>query len=418
MPQYSLSRYLVETQIVLQKALRRMTEKSNIPVRSDATDYGVSRFFHNQTFHFQTLRALNDIAANGADLNEVLTAISTIPDGDTNAWFDAFSSLAMRTEDRIRACADPLSNGYAWLRAHNYWRTAEFLLRSDDPRRKNTWIREIAAFDNGLKLAGIAHERFTIPYEAGCLRGILYPGPDGWQKKPLIVLVGGYDSTLEELYFVLAKAAHDRGYGVLTYEGPGQGGVLREYGLTFTPEWEKPTAAILDYFEATQFRPEKIILVGMSMGGYLAPRAAAFDPRITGVVAYDVLFDMGSIAERYATLAQNPEASKNPDLVWAVDNALWTLGVRTLPEAVGAIRPYTLQDVAAKITADVLILVGEHDHFIPASQADDFSKACTAAKSVETVTFDTLSGGAEHCQLGAQTLWHAAFFSWMIRKFS
>ncbi|QHC36798.1 S9 family peptidase [Komagataeibacter xylinus] len=394
-----------------------MTDTLNTPAPSESVDHGVSRFFRNQTFHFQTLRALNDIAANGADLNEVLTAISAIPDGDTKAWFDAFSALAIRTEERIPACADRLSNGHAWLRAHNYWRTAEFLLRSDDPHRKIAWTREIAAFDNGLKLAGIACERFTVPYGTGHLRGILYPGPDGWQKKPLIVLVGGYDSTLEELYFVLAKAAYDRGYGVLTYEGPGQGGVLREYGLTFTPEWEKPTAAILDYFEATQFRPEKTVLVGMSMGGYLAPRAAAFDPRISGVVAYDVLFDMGSIADRYAALAQNPDAAKNPDLVWAVDNACWTLGVRTLSEAVEAIRPYTLKDVARKITADVLIFVGEHDHFVPVSQADDFTKACTAARSIETVTFDTLSGGAEHCQLGAQTLWHAAFFSWMIQKF-
>ncbi|AQU88671.1 dipeptidyl aminopeptidase [Komagataeibacter nataicola] len=395
-----------------------MTDVSNSPAAAETVDHGLSRFFRNQTFHFQTLRALNDIAANGADLNEVLTAISTIPDGDTDAWFNAFSALAIRTEDRIPACADPLSKGYAWLRAHNYWRTAEFLLRPDDTRRKTAWTREIAAFDNGLKLTGIVHERFTIPYETGCLRGIFYPGPDGWQKKPLVVLVGGYDSTLEELYFVLVKAAHDRGYGVLTYEGPGQGGVLREYGLTFTPEWEKPTSAILDHFEATGFRPEKTVLVGMSMGGYLAPRAAAFDTRITGVVAYDVLFDMGSIADRYAALALNPAAMKNPDLVWALDNACWTLGVSTLPEAVAAMRPYTLRDVAGRITADVLILVGEHDHFIPASQAEDFGKTCTAARSVETVTFNTLSGGAEHCQLGAQTLWHAAFFSWMVRRFS
>ncbi|WP_308718798.1 hypothetical protein [Komagataeibacter xylinus] len=74
--------------------------------------------------------------------------------------------------------------------------------------------------------------------------------------------------------------------------------------------------------------------------------------------------------------------------------------------------------MARKITADVLILVGEHDHFVPVSQADDFAKACTTARSVETVTFATLSGGAEHCQLGAQTLWHATFFSWLISKFS
>jgi pimeloyl-ACP methyl ester carboxylesterase len=75
--------------------------------------------------------------------------------------------------------------------------------------------------------------------------------------------------------------------------------VLRRQGLTFT-HWEKPTGAVLDAFLADHARPEKIVLVGMSMGGYLAPRAAAFDERFDGVVAYDVFFDMGATARRYA----------------------------------------------------------------------------------------------------------------------
>jgi alpha-beta hydrolase superfamily lysophospholipase len=85
---------------------------------------------------------------------------------------------------------------------------------------------------------------------------------------------------------VLVKNAHEHGYGVLTYDGPGQGSVLRRQGLTFT-HWEKPTGAVLDAFLADHARPEKIVPVGMSMGGYLAPRAAAFDERFDGVVAYD-----------------------------------------------------------------------------------------------------------------------------------
>ncbi|ARW16045.1 alpha/beta hydrolase family protein [Komagataeibacter europaeus] len=380
-------------------------------------DHGLSRFFRNQTFHFQTLRTLNHIAAGGADLNEVLMAISQIADGDSNGWYTQFSALATRTEDRIPHCADPLSRGHAWLRAHNYWRTAEFLLSPHDPRRQTAWTRQVAAFDNGMRLSAITYERFTVPYENGQLRGIVYPGPSGWQARPLIVLGGGYDSTLEELYFVLVKAAHDRGYGVLTYEGPGQGEALRQYGLPFTPQWEKPTAAVLDHFQANWFTPRRTVLVGMSMGGYLAPRVAAFDGRIDGVVAYDVFFDMGSVAQRYAAAARDPDAMKNPDIAWALDNALWTLGVSTLEQVLDALKAYTLAGVAEKITADVLTLVGERDHFIPASQADDFARACTHARSVETVMFDVLSGGAEHCQLGAPTLWHAAFFDWMVRKF-
>ncbi|GAN59620.1 hypothetical dipeptidyl aminopeptidase/ acylaminoacyl-peptidase related protein [Acetobacter cibinongensis] len=380
--------------------------------------FGTTRFFANQTFHFQTLRVLNDIAANGADLNEVLLTIGSIEEGNTDCWYQKFAELAERTQARIPGCMDRLSTAYAWLRAHNYWRTAEFLLTPQDPRRLTAWANQIAAFDQGLTVAGVPYTRLSVPYEGASLRAIVYSGPEGWEKRPLIVCCGGYDSTLEELYFVLVKAAYDRGYGVLTYEGPGQGAALRVHGLTFTPAWEKPTRAVLDMFEQTYFTAAKTILVGMSMGGYLAPRAAAFEPRLDGVVAYDVFFDMGSVAQRYAQSAQTAEARNNPDITWAIDNAFWTLGVNTLDAVITALQQYSLAPVAAAITCDVLTLVGEKDHFIPASQAQDFEAACTHARSCETVYYDRPSGGAEHCQLGAQTLWHATFFDWMARKFS
>lgn len=129
-----------------------------------------------------------------------------------------------------------------------------------------------------------------MPYENGAIRAIFYPGPDEWENKPLIVFVGGEDSTLEELYFALVPAAHRRGYGVLTYEGPGQGAALREHGPFFTPQWEKPNAAVFDAYLGSHAKPSLIVLVGMSMGGYLAARAAAFEPRIDAVVSFDVMF--------------------------------------------------------------------------------------------------------------------------------
>ena len=67
--------------------------------------------------------------------------------------------------------------------------------------------------------------------------------------------------------------------GTLCCDGPGQGSALRDQGLTFIHQWEKPTAAVIDAFLAGHSRPSKIVIVGMSMGGYLAPRAAAFDER-------------------------------------------------------------------------------------------------------------------------------------------
>lgn len=131
-----------------------------------------------------------------------------------------------------------------------------------------SWERTLAYFHSGLDALGIHYEYFNVPYESGSLRALYLPGPAGSETKPLLMVVGGFDSILEELYPVLGKAANDRGYSILLYEGPGQGEALRKYGLRYTAEWEKPNTAMLDEFLRTHAKPSKIVLIGMSMGGY------------------------------------------------------------------------------------------------------------------------------------------------------
>ena len=239
------------------------------PARGSAGVLGIRRLFADPEYHFQALRVLNEVANDGADVTECLETIGLIHGGDASGWYDAWAATAQRNFARAEGARDQVSKGLAYLRAHNYWRTAEFLLQPDDVRRPPAWTAQVDAFDRGLQALGTVHERTTIPYEKGALRTLFYPGPDGWESKPLIVFVGGADSTLEELYFELVPAAHRRGYAVLTYEGPGQGAALREHGLFFTPEWEKPNAAVLDAYLRTHAKPPSIVLIGMSMGGYL-----------------------------------------------------------------------------------------------------------------------------------------------------
>jgi pimeloyl-ACP methyl ester carboxylesterase len=249
----------------------------------------------------------------------------------------------------------------------------------------------------------------------------------------LIVICGGFDSTLEELYFVVVAAGLERGYSVLAYEGPGQGSIIREQGVPFTHEWERPTGAVLDEYLRTHPRHPKTILIGMSLGGYLAPRAAAFDDRIDGVVAYDVFYDFGAISSRSVpplafwldrhgqrsllNLILKLIATFSPYLKWAVQNSMWVMGSSDPIDTVKALSAYTLENVAQRITGDVLILAGREDHFVPAEQIKQFEASLTRARSVTTVVYDRETGGAEHCQLGASALWQATFFDWLAEKF-
>ena len=306
------------------------------------------RFFRDQAFHFQTLRTVNSICAEGADTGEVLQTISNIREGDTESWFTAWESTASRLIERAARIQDPRSRGQTLLRAHNYLRTAEFFLQPSDARRPVAFQRNVEAFESGLDFLLVVRERTQIPYKSGHLNAIFYPGlptnstNPAIPAKPLLVVCGGFDSTLEELYFVLVPAAHQRGFAVLKFEGPGQGAVLREQKLAFTHEWELPTAAVLDAHFVAHPCQAKTIFIGMSMGGYLAPRAAAFDSRIDGVVAFDVLFDFGAVARatvpplalwlraRHADALLNLlikiKAWFSPGFAWSVANGQWVLG--------------------------------------------------------------------------------------------
>jgi pimeloyl-ACP methyl ester carboxylesterase len=375
------------------------------------------RFFANQTFHFETLRNAGYIVSNFADLGEVLETVKVIAEGDVQSWYTAWEATADRVLSLAERTQDPLSKGGAYMRASTYQRTAEFLLPPDDPKRPESFQKTGNYFFKGLDTLGVRYERITVPYGAGNLRALYYPGPQGAETKPLIMFGGGFDSIIEEYYPNFAEAAFKRGYSVLTYEGPGQGQALRKYGLTYTPEWEKPVTAALDEFLHTHAKPSKIVLIGMSMGGYFAPRAAAFEERIDGVVAYDTMYDFGAVAGPLMAAAKNPLALNNISVSWAYRNALWTMGTKNVDETTKACAAYTLAPVADRIRQDVLILAGMDDHFVPIHQTADFEKALLNARSVTTRIFDQPSGGAGHCQGGALTLYQAAVFDWLLEKF-
>jgi alpha-beta hydrolase superfamily lysophospholipase len=395
-------------------------------------DRGRAAFFKDASYNFEAVRVLNDVAAAGGDSGEALRAISDITAGNADSWFTAWSAAGERTLAAVQHLRDAQARGNALLRAHTYFRTAEFFLPPDDARRQQAYRKNVTAFYQGLDAQSVLYERNAIAFGSHHLNSVYYPGPAGAQDRPLLVVVGGYDSTLEELYLGIGAAAHQRGYSVLTYEGPGQGAVLREQGLTMQADWEKPNAAMLDAFLATHAKPRKIVLLGESLGGYLAPRAAAFDARIDGVVAYDIWYDGYAIATRHVpsfvfwlhdhghdavleTLARrNPDSGSR----WALANGQWVFGVHGMFAVLDAFKAYRLAPVAARITQDVLLLAGTEDHFVPIEQLEMTRNALTAARSVTAVSFDRDSGGALHCQIGAPSLWQGALFDWMTAKFA
>ena len=135
----------------------------------------------------------------------------------------------------------------AFLRASNYYRMAVFFLAPDDSRRMYTFEKSRIAFWQFLELFGLCVEGVCIPYEGTMLPGYFYRVDASNEVRPTLVALGGFDSTGEELYFFPAAAALQRGYNVLTFEGPGQGEPLRVEYLPARHDYEFPVGAAVDY---------------------------------------------------------------------------------------------------------------------------------------------------------------------------
>lgn len=383
-------------------------------------------FSPTTTFHFETVRALWAAPFNGADYGEVAATVAWIKSGDFESWYRRWSGLADAVHTRAQRLTDSVSRGKALLRASGYARCAEFYLDPADPRRRERTAHIRDWFDHSLAMLGVDATRSTVPFDGGALETIFLRCPRPGARDVLVVH-GGFDSIAEELYFTIGAGALERGYHVLIFDGPGQGRSLREHGLRFIPEWERPVAAVLDTLEA-RCDPGAVIGVGISFGGHLIARAASVEKRYDGIVLFDYF---PGILEAFSHLAPGlvrrhvagmPRwlqplvrlmARVNPNLRWALRHARWTFGIDSLPELVAEMARYDERAWAGEITTDVLVLLGEAEHFFDPHLGHRFARRLTRARSVTVHEFPAAEGGGLHCQNGAAHLPHEVIFDWI-----
>lgn len=403
--------------------------------------------FKSDILDYQTLRAMAYTTYGGAEPGEVLVTAERIDSTSPDEWHAEWSRTAQRVrgvaEDADEAGNHRTARG-AYFRAHTYFRTAEFFLSPDDERRPPTYEQSVSAFRTGADLLPRPPERLSIAYEGTSLPGYLFLPDSGMQEAgsadwtgetggavtpfPTVVCLGGFDSICEELYFACGvPEALARGYAVVCFEGPGQGAPLREDGLTARPDWEHVVGPVLDDLaRRAELDADRFALIGLSFGGYYAPRAAAFDDRVAACVAFDHMHDLYR-----AAAGESPRAAvllqRVPDGVidavaalgecfsaesrWLMDNGRWVFGVESAAEYMRTIQKYSLTGLAGKIECPTLVLAGEDDHFVPVDLADEF--AGEIGNSATLRIFDTGSGAGEHCQSGNLSLACGVIYDWL-----
>jgi len=361
-------------------------------------------FPHNYSWS----QSVNICLSAGGQINEIDEACAPLkeiskPEGDSAqwAWYQNWKKLATRLEELARHDEEVghyLSAGRKYLRATIYYIMAERMVSNRDPRKLETYTKVLDTFKKGTQLGRHPVEFVDIAFNNHALPGLFVPA-FGSKRAPCMIHFDGFDGLKEMLYLSIPdEEFRKRGIALLIVDHPGVGGALRLHNLPLTPFTEGVAGACVDYLEGrTDVDPERIGIVGISLGGYYAPRAAAFEKRLKCCVAWGGVWNWQEAREWRMTQEKQPSSVPPFQL-------LWVTGKDTVEEANEVADKMTLEGVADKITCPLLVLHGENDRLIPLRMAEKTIDEAINSPARKLKVFFQAEGGAEHVQADNMTL--------------
>ena len=326
---------------------------------------------------------------------------------------EQITRLAQQLADRFESegDADP-----AW----RLYELAAFYLGADDPRKHRFIDAMSRSFDEARR--GLALTRHAVPYRGGELTAMRWEAdPADRAQAPAgtpttLIMMNGFDGYAEE---IIDFASHfpTRPFDIIAFDGPGQGHTVLA-GMPLEPEWEQPTDAVLDYFGI-----ESAATLGVSFGGYLVTRAAAHCPRITHVIAFDMMYRLldgltvplpRALRPFANAVIENPRPARlidaalrvaprfSADLAWKLQQASHLTGLSRPSEVLRAFGNYTMEPLEGRITQPCLVLAGDADQYVPFERLGDVRRTLRNAESLEVRAFRHTQDPdmAQHCQIG------------------
>jgi len=287
--------------------------------------------------------------ANGvplADFQEVTAGIAR-----WESWCEAWCArgkVHQALGERALAAGYRLSAGAHLNRAALCYHFAKFLFVNDYEQMRAAHRDAVACRTRALALIDPPGERVAIPHAGTRLYGILRK-PAGAAQPPIVVMCMGLDSAKEEMESN-ENVFLDRGMATLTFDGPGQGEA--EYELPIRGDYEAAVKSVADWVEQrSDIDASRIGLWGVSLGGYYAPRAAAFEKRVQACIALSGPYCWAEI------WSELPQLTRETFRVRA--------RCKTQDDALKVGATLSLKGVAGKITCPLFIVAGKLDRLVP-----------------------------------------------------
>lgn len=301
---------------------------------------------------------------------------------------DRLVELAREDEAKGRR----FSAGGKLKRAALYFGVAERMQAHGSAGRQETYAKALETFANGTRMAGDNVERVVIPYEGAELTALLTRAEGVNGPAPLVVYCNGLDSTKELLYFSwLPDALAKRGISTLSVDQPGTGEAIRLHDLPVTHESERWASKWLDWAETQPFvDPARLGMTGISLGGYFAPRAVAFEPRFAAGAVWGANHNWAEVQhKRLRREGENPVPH-----YWG--HVHWVFGAKDMDDFLEKSKGMTLDGVMERITVPFLVTHGEKDRQIALDYAHQAYDQLTNSAERELKIFTAREGGVEH----------------------
>ncbi len=338
----------------------------------------------------------------GAQIGEIdeicrpLVEISKSGDDEgTSTFLNAFAAMgdklvALAKEDEEKGRR--LSAGAKLARAATYYLTAERMQPAHSQPRRALYAKMLDAFTCGFQLGEENCERVEIPYKHGHISGLFVRAEGVEGPAPCLVQINGLDSTKEMIYRVRGpQALARRGVSSLIIDQPGTGEALRLHNLTAVYESEQWASKVVDWLETRpDADPKRIGLHGVSLGGYYAPRAVAFEPRFALGVCWGANHNWGEVQKR--RLAR--EGDRPVPHYW--EHVCWVWGAKDMDEFMEIAAKVNLNGVLDRVRVPFLVTHGEQDRQIPLEYAHQTYEQLVNSPKRELKIFTAREGGVQH----------------------
>ena len=369
-------------------------------------------------FNFGNL-ILGSATNQGVEVGEVFYAASQIKDGDAASWHEEWFKLAQRVEERGEKSLNAghkVSAMKQFLRASTYYRASLLAMLPDNPQLKARGLKCRKLLKKAGALMDPPLEYFEVPFEDTVLPGYFRKAAAAGAPAKTLLMIGGGETFIEDLYFYIAPQAFERGYNFVTVDIPGQG-LLPFEGKVFRTNTYVPLKAAVDYIlSRPDVDPARLAAYGISGGGLFVPQAAMHDPRIKAIAMNSAVVDAHALfAEMPAARASEEEMASWSSFHGNIVRAIcWRYGVSPdkPSELIQANKGNTFDPV--KIKAPALILLGEGEYKsgeVQRQQKIAFDNFPNPKKKM--VVAPANEGATNHCIMENRNLVGQALFDWL-----